>query len=476
MGPSCLASPIIALVAVDASRYPPAPRHPEEHAMSQVTPRVLKGFRDYLPDVELARRQMLDRVTAVFESFGFGPLTTPAVEYADILLGKYGDEGEKLLYRFEDNGGRDVALRYDLTVPLARVVGQHGGLARPFRRYQVAPVWRAEKPGRGRFREFVQCDVDIVGEPSIRADAECMIVGLEVLAALEVEGAVMRVNNRQILDGLLDVIGVEGRDPRHAVMRAIDKLPKIGRAGVEAELRAGLGLEAPALETLFAVLERPIANRAALDGLPADVAASEAGARGIAQLGELLGILEVAGYGDRVEVDLSIARGLDYYNATIYETFLRGHEEYGSVMSGGRYDALMGTFSREEIPAVGISLGVDRLLAALLELGLVSLRPTPADAFIGLFDPGDFAANVALGRALRAAGLRSELSLRADRLGKQIKLAQRKGYRYMLLAGAAEHEAGQVLVKDLEAGTQEAFDVARAAEWVPRLDAREPLG
>jgi histidyl-tRNA synthetase len=197
--------------------------------MARIEARVLKGFRDYLPEVERPRQKMLATVRGVFEGFGFGPLQTPAIEYADVLLGKYGDEGDKLLYRFRDNGDRDVALRYDLTVPLARLVGQyHGQLQYPFRRYQMAPVWRAEKPARGRFREFMQCDVDIVGEPSRHADAEIMMVGLSVLRALGVPGYVMRVNDRRILDGVLDVVGVEPGLPRVLALRAIDKLPKVG--------------------------------------------------------------------------------------------------------------------------------------------------------------------------------------------------------------------------------------------------------
>ncbi|TNF29505.1 MAG: histidine--tRNA ligase [Deltaproteobacteria bacterium] len=437
--------------------------------MSQAKPSLLKGFRDYLPDVELTRRTMLDRVTGVFEGFGFGPLQTPAIEYSEVLLGKYGDEGEKLLYRFTDNGERDVALRYDLTVPLARIVAMYGDIPKPFRRYQVAPVWRAEKPGRGRFREFMQCDVDIIGEPSIRADAECMIVGLEVLRALEVDGVVMRVNNRKILDGMLDAVGVTEREARHAVMRAIDKLPKIGRAGVSAEIRETVGLDDAGLETLFAVLDRKIAGAADLAALTPVIGGSETGVEGIAELTELLGVLEAAGLGDQVEVDLSIARGLDYYTATIYETFLVGHEEYGSVMSGGRYDTLLGMFLKQSLPAVGISLGVDRLLAALLELELIPPRKTAADVFIALFDEEGYAEHVKLARVLREHGLRSELSLSPAKLGKQFKLAERKGYRFIMLAGPDERAAGIVNIKDLASGEQSRLALADVAEWASRF-------
>lgn len=423
--------------------------------MSRVEARTLKGFRDYLPQDDIPRQQMLRAVTAVFESFGFGPLTTPALEYTEALLGKYGDEGDKLLYRFEDNGGRDVAMRYDLTVPLARVVAQHRNLETPFRRYQIAPVWRAEKPGRGRFREFLQCDVDIVGEPSMRADAEVMAVGLEVLAALGVPGYVMRVNNRKILDGLLDRLGVEGIEGRHAVLRAVDKLPKIGRAGVSAELSEGVGLGPEAQQALFDFLEAPIASRDDVIALGESFPEGSAGRQGAAELAELLELVtHAAGDEGAVEVDLSIARGLDYYTSTIYETFVRGHEEYGSVMSGGRYDTLLDMFLKQSIPAVGISLGIDRLVALLTDLGLVTPRAGTADAFVALFDGASHGPMNGLARGLRGLGLKIEVSLRAGKLGKQFRFAERKGYRYVLFAGPDERADGRVTVKDLETGEQ----------------------
>ena len=259
--------------------------------MKRVDARTLKGFRDYLPEAEVPRQHMLRAVVGVFESFGFGPLTTPALEYSEVLLGNYGDEGDKLLYRFEDNGGRDVALRYDLTAPLARVVAQHGSLERPFKRYQIAPVWRAEKPGRGRFREFLQCDVDIVGEASMRADAECMLVGLQVLNTLGVESVEMRVNNRKLLAGILDRVGIETEAERRDVLRAVDKLPKIGQAGVERELQKDHGLDEAACERLFEVLGRPINGREDVQALEALLVDSEEGRAGVTELLELLELL-----------------------------------------------------------------------------------------------------------------------------------------------------------------------------------------
>lgn len=436
--------------------------------MSQVKARVLKGFRDYLPEAEIPRQHMLRTIVGVFESFGFSPLMTPALEYSDVLLGKYGDEGDKLLYRFEDNGGRDIALRYDLTVPLSRVVAQHGQLDRPFKRYQYAPVWRAEKPGKGRFREFMQCDVDIVGEPSVRADSECMMVGLQVLASLGVPGFVMQVNNRKILDGMLEGLALTDVTTKHAVLRAIDKLSKIGRDGVAAELEREAGLDAAGVATVFEFIGRPVAGVEDILALAETFPEDSPGRVGVAELVELLQIAIGAGFGEQVRVDLTIARGLDYYTGTIYETFVTGHEDYGSVMSGGRYDTLLGMFLKQSVPAVGISVGVDRLLALLHEMDLVQARASVADVYITLMDAADYGPLAGIASTYRAAGLNVELALSPSRMGKQLKRASKRGCRFAVIAGAEERAAGVVAIKDLESGEQESIAVDEAAGWLSK--------
>lgn len=423
-----------------------------------VQARVLKGFRDYLPESDLPRQQILRQIAEVFESFGFGPLTTPALEYSDVLLGKYGDEGDKLLYRFDDNGGRSVALRYDLTVPLARVVAQHRNLEMPFRRYQIAPVWRAEKPGRGRFREFTQCDVDIVGEASIRADGECLVVGLTVMRSLGVPDVKARINNRKVLDGILDCLSVEGVDRRHAVLRAVDKLPKIGREAVCRELEATAELDAQQQADLFSFFECDV-QEPQLDALRLLLTNSERGLEGVDELCALSDFLAQSGLREQVEIDLSIARGLDYYTGTIYETFVTSHPEYGSVMSGGRYDTLLGMFLKKSIPAVGISVGVDRLIALLSEMGAITGRAGAADVFAVVFDDADHGPLQQVAQRLRGQGLKVEVSLKAAKLGKQLRYAERKGYRWVLIAGADELKAGKVGLKDLESGAQRSLEV-----------------
>ena len=421
-----------------------------------IKPRILKGFNDYLPDVMLPKQRMLDAVARTFESFGFAPLQTPALEYADVLLGKYGDEGDKLLYRFLDNGARDVALRYDLTVPLARVVAMNRQLGAPFKRYQIAPVWRAEKPGPGRFREFLQCDVDIIGVADLMADAECLAVGAAVLGALGVDDFVLRVNNRKLLTGLMLRLGIAEGEPTLAVLRTVDKLPKIGEDGVRAALASENGLDATAIDGIFEFL--------ALDpkGLAEWFAEDSPGRVGAAELQTLLDLAAEQGLADRVEVDLSIARGLDYYTGTIYETFVRGQASMGSVMSGGRYDTLLAMFGGPPVPAVGISLGVDRLFAVLRKQGLVEPEANPARVLVTVFSSETRRASYAAAAALRAAGIPTEVYPGAPRMKKQFKHANRQRIPFVLTVGPDEAARGEVQLKDLASGEQAAMSIDAA--------------
>lgn len=452
-------------------------------------PRLLKGFRDYLPETMIAKARMLRRVETTFERFGFAPLQTPALEYEEVLLGKYGAEGDKLLYRFNDLGDRRIAMRYDLTVPLARVVAQYGDLEQPFRRYQIGTVWRAEKPGPGRYREFMQCDVDIAGTDSILADAEILAAGAQVLLDLGVDDFVIRVNNRKILNGALARAGIADDAAAKDALRVVDKLPKIGEEKVRDELASAAGLEPAAIDALFDFLrlsEAPSdeARLARLDEMfppPADDAdategapeAATEGATGVRELRELLEYVAAMGHGDRVEIDLSIARGLDYYTGTIYETFLRGREGSGSIMSGGRYDTLIGVFRKQPVPAVGISLGIDRLFNTLLDLGLVSVGRATAVVMVAVFDPGSAGTASAIASEMRAAGIPTELYPAADKLKRQFKYADKKGIEFVVLAGPDELRAGTVKVKRLETGEERAVErgeIARYFETVGSSD------
>ncbi|HVR72703.1 MAG TPA: histidine--tRNA ligase [Planctomycetota bacterium] len=423
--------------------------------MSKIKPQVLRGFRDYLPAKMIPRQKMLWGIEQVFQSFGFVPLMTPALEYLDILTGKYGEEGETLLYRFKDQGDRDVALRYDLTVPLARVVAQYPEITLPFRRYQIAPVWRAEKPARGRFREFVQCDGDIVGSPDMAADAELVQLACELLERLGVKDFVVRINNRKVLAGLMGALGILEGPGENAVLRTIDKLPKIGRDETSKLLREENGLGPSQVDRVFDFLSIDGSTKEVLDRLGQTFEEGSAGRKGRDELAELFSILEAVGRGGAAAIDLSIARGLAYYTGTIYETFLTGLPGYGAVMGGGRYDKLIGVFKEEEIPAVGISLGIDRLLEGLVELKVLEEVATVADVLVSTFGPDTAGYSARIAQLLRSAGIRCELFPGYAKIGKQFRHAERNRRRWVVIAGTNEEARDEVAVKDLSDGKQE---------------------
>jgi len=430
--------------------------------MDPVVPRLLRGFRDYLPAKMIPRSEMLRKVEATFQRFGFVPLLTPAMEYYDILGGKYGDEGEKLLYRFRDQGDRDVALRYDLTVPLARVVAQYRDLIMPFRRYQIAPVWRAERPQRGRFREFFQCDADIVGAPNMTADAELLQLACELLSELGVENYEIRLNNRKVLSGLMAQIGVARGKAENGVLQTIDKLPKVGEEKTRESLRNDNGLDDAKVQTVCDFLGIAGDSEEVLKQLRG-MFSDGVGAQGVEEVTQVFDVLDAVGLKKRVTIDLSIARGLDYYTGTICEAFLTDLAGYGAVLGGGRYDGLIGTLKGEEVPAVGVSLGVDRLLEGLVELSLLEERAAVTDVLVALFEEtAAYSAQVA--RELRTAGVGCELFPSFVKLGKQFRYADRRGQRWVVVAGADEQAAGTVTVKDLSAGTQETVALAEAVQ------------
>ncbi len=419
-----------------------------------IEPRLLKGFRDFLPDEQSARQVMLDGICGAFELCGFAPLSTPAIEYADILLGKYGDEGEKLLYKFVDNGGRDVALRYDLTVPLARVVAQYRDIQKPFRRYQVGTVWRAEKPAHGRFREFMQCDADIVGTPSPLADADCIAAGIMGLRSVGLERFEVRVGHRGVLNDVLGRFGVTLAAAQADVLRNLDRLDKIGRdAVVDMMVEQGL-LDSSAAGNLIDAISG--------GGLP--IVSTQEGAAALEHLRAVLSALDSMGFARFVKVDMSIARGLDYYTGTVYETMLLDLPSVGSVMSGGRYDCLLETYGMPEVPAVGISIGVDRLFAALAELGSAPVGAAGPTAVVCTLGDGALASALALVSELRGAGVSCEAAPEpAAKLKRQLAHAVRRGAKYVILLGEDEVRQGVATVKNLTTGAQTQVDRAGVA-------------
>ena len=416
--------------------------------------KLLKGFRDYGPREMLGRKAMIQVVERVFLEFGYGPLSTPALEYSEILLGKYGDEGEKLLYRFKDNGGRDVALRYDLTVPLARYVGTNQGLKMPFRRYALAPVWRAERPQKGRFREFMQCDADLLGAETAAADAEILLVGARIMSSLGLEDFQLRLSHRGVLDGLMDSLGIPEGD-RLGVIRHLDKAHKMSRENLLEGFK-NLGLGDGQVDGLAAFLSIEGDNGPRLAAVKEHVGGAAAGLAAYERLGEIISHLEAAGAGDQILLDPTIARGLDYYTGAVYETFLLDNLEYGSIMSGGRYDGLLGETGGRDLPAVGISVGLDRLFAALLDRGQVALPKGVSSIMVGHFDE-----TAALGFRL-AEQLRNlappetgvEFYPRPAKLKKQFQYANDQGVTILALPGPGEVERGVFTARNMESGDQ----------------------
>lgn len=427
--------------------------------MAQIDPKNLKGFRDFLPEKQIPRQKMIETIKASYETFGFEPLETPVLEYAETLVGKYGDEGDKLMYRFKDNGDRDVAMRYDLTIPLARVVAMNGELKKPFKRYQISPVWRADNTQKGRFREFYQCDADIVGSTSTLADAEILALSATTLKKLGVNDFIIRVNSREIISDFYKSIGLSPAQQTSAI-RAVDKVDKVGKEGVREELM-NAGIDANAIERIvsFADTSVDFVNNSR------DVATLiEAFPMLQKALSELIVILDSASKlspDTRFIIDFSIARGLDYYTGIIFETNLTSISGFGAICAGGRYDNLVGIFSNKKVPAVGMSIGLDRLYSALEELKLITEVKTTARVLVVNFEESLVNEYLALVSKLREANINTMLYFETADLKKQLSYASDKGIKYALIYGANEAKENIVVIKNLEQGTQEKVEFAK---------------
>jgi histidyl-tRNA synthetase len=434
-----------------------------------------RGMRDFLP-ADVRRRQYVIGVIAdVYERYGFEPLETPAVENLETLLGKYGEEGNKLVFKIlkrgegEASGEADLALRYDLTVPLARVVAEHRGrLPRFFKRYQVQPVWRADRPARGRFREFYQCDVDTIGSRSMVVEAEQLAAASDVLTRLGFAEFTIRLNHRQLLTALLEVHEIAA--DRHAdALVALDKRDKIGRDAVVADM-TGRGIGRAAAERLLSALDELERERSdeVLRRLADRLAAHAVGAGAVRDLTAIVALAEATPASGHLRLDASLARGLSYYTGAIMEIVVP--DLPGSLAGGGRYDGLIGTFLGEDVPACGISLGLERILVVMGERGMFppeTARP-PADVMVAVFDAAGLNDALALAGALRRGdgerGLRVEVYPEIDKIGKQFKYAAARGIPFVALAGEAERAAGVVAVKTLDTGAQESVDRGAVAK------------
>lgn len=434
--------------------------------MERIEPRTLKGFRDFLPQAMMPREAIIETARRIYRSYGFAPIDTPALELTEILTGKGGEETDRQLYRFRDPGDRDVAMRFDLTVPLARFVAQHANeLGMPFKRYHIGTVWRGESPQEGRYREFMQCDFDTIGSTSMATDIETALVIHDLFRAIGFEKFTIRLNNRKLLNGMLSKLGLSQQSV--AVLRAIDKLAKIGAAGVEEELRRTANATTDQVQHILRFVETPAGLDDVLRRTEPLVADHEIGAAGIDELRQLIrGILDAGAAPERFAIDVSIARGLDYYTGTIYETLLDELPSIGSVCSGGRYDQLAKLFTNLDLPGVGASLGLDRLLAAMEKLGRLPVSRTPAEILIVQFDAAQVGTYLQLARQIRAAGIGVEVYPDAKKMGAQLKYADRKGFRAVLIAGGDELARQVVQIKWLADGRQSEASLAGAAHDV----------
>lgn len=436
--------------------------------MTQINPRTFRGTRDFLPSELLARRRIVQTIEEAYQRYGFQPLETPAVEYLEILTGK-SEENDKLIYEIkrargheEDSAESAIALRYDLTVPLARVVAQYAELPRPFKRYQIQPVWRADRPQprQGRFREFVQCDADIIGTDSLLADAEIVALTYEVLRDLGFEKFRIRLSSRKFLFGLAELV-TGSREHFNSFCRCLDKLDKIGWDGVEGEFLANGIPSANARELVTQV--------AASGGLKPDfksarkiVSSNESAETGIAEIESVfdfarsLGVLE-----DNISFDATLARGLDYYTGPIFETVLPDHPHIGSLSGGGRYDGLVSTFSKERVPATGTTLGLDRIQTALTQLGKFESATSTTQILVARFDADGMSECLKIAAELRRAGLRAEVWYDDDRMKKQLAYADKQGIPLVVIAGPDERARGTVALKNLRRAEQK--EVNRSA-------------
>jgi histidyl-tRNA synthetase len=414
-------------------------------------------MRDFLPEDVRRRQYVIGVIADVYQRYGFEPLETPAVENIETLMGKYGEEGDRLIFRIlkrgeeGKSGEADLALRYDLTVPLARVVAQYRAeLPKFFKRYQVQPVWRADRPQKGRFREFYQCDVDAIGSTSLVIETDLLAAAAEVLTRLGFDNFRIRLNHRKLLTAVLTSAGIPAEQHGTALV-ALDKLDKTSPEAVIAEL-VERGVQKNAAEAMLARLATGLTDDVMLEG-----------ADDVREIQRLCAHTPAAG---RIHVDLSLARGLSYYTGAIFEIAVP--DLAGSLGGGGRYDELIGMFLGQQVPACGISLGLERILVVMAERAMFpeSLTATAADAMVTIWNADSAADAIRLAGELRAAGLRVDVYPEPDKIGKQFKYADARGIRFVTVVGDAETERGEVAVKNLQTGEQHVMPRANVADFL----------
>jgi histidyl-tRNA synthetase len=441
-----------------------------------VKPQLPRGMRDILPQQMIHRHYVIDIIRDVFERYGYEPLSTPSVERHETLTGKYGPDAERMIYSVSRQGGKEkLALRYDLSVPLSRVMAMYPDLRKPFKRYQISPVWRGERPGKGRYREFYQCDVDTVGTSSMLADAELIRITHDVLGRLGFEQFVVKINDRKILTGIGQFAGVPD-ELLGGLYRSIDKLEKIGLEGVKDELRANQIAE-DAIARLLELLRITGDNEEILKELKGRLGEYPVAVEGSGELQEVIAYASHMGVpAERCQVDFSMVRGLDYYTGPIFETVVE-EPRVGSICGGGRYDELIGTFSDRSYPATGISFGIERIIEVMEELSMFppEVGMTKTEVLVTIFSEDQIATSLQVSEELRGSGLNTELYFENDPLGDQIRYALKKGVPYVIIVGPDEAAAGQVTIRNLALNEQRTVERGALIGHIKDWEAHEEV-
>lgn len=420
-----------------------------------IEPKILQGTRDFLPEDMAKREYVLDKIKSVFSNLGYDSIQTPAIEFAETILGKYGDEAAKLVYRFRDNGDRDIALRYDQTVPFARVVAaNYMKLPMPFKRYQIGPVWRGDRPGKGRYREFYQCDIDIIGTQNLMAEAEIASAMRDVFTALGFKNFVIKFNSRRLLNSIFAKLGVKAEDQAPA-MRILDKLDKIGDKEVINELTPVIGAD-----KAKKLLDIILVSGSTENKIEALSAYDTKEIREFVTLANLYGIQE-----KNLNFDPSLARGLDYYTGIIFEVFIP-EVSIGAVCAGGRYDDLCSMFCAEQFSGVGVAFGFDRILVAMEDLKLLSNVGLNSQILVTYFGEATLSDSIEILRDLRRSGLNTEIYFEPAKLAKQIKYADKKGIPFVIVYGADEQKNKTVTIKRMSDGEQKTIPLPQVVSYL----------
>lgn len=415
-----------------------------------IQPKILKGFRDFLPQDEILRSSLIEKLTSTFRSYGFVPIDTPVLEYTEILLRKSNGETEKQMFRFEDNGGRDVAMRFDLTVPFARFTAQHKDeIYFPFKRYHISKVWRGEKPQAGRYREFVQCDFDTVGSDSAVSDFETLSLMKEALSAIGVDEIKIHVNHRGIFNRFLNKLGLSEKS--EDILRAVDKIAKVGEEKVFAELQEITG-SAEAGSRIIEYIKPLSSFEETLSHIENLAGGEDEDTR---RMKEIFSMMKAAGIEDAYMLDPAITRGLDYYTGIVYETFLEKLPSIGSVCSGGRYDNLAGLYMKERLPGVGSSIGLDRLIAGLSELGIAPAKGSYLDVEIFNTDGNMNIKYQEVAARLRKEGISVEVFPDTVKINRQYSVTDKKMIPWGIIVPCGA-SADSVTLKNLK--TREIFE------------------